>query len=252
MNVKVVKGVVVVVAVAVVAFAAVYAMNAGTAGKADKISKTPQQEDPHGSGEMMRMMGGGEDMFDVWLSNARDEAKVELMEKPAPGGAVAVVNGVKIAEADYRKRLDLKRKMLSGMSEHGEKSGVSESDLEKIQKQLIDQMIGEELVRQEAGKRGVGMTEKELDAMMKEKIEAVGGREQMDELLKQHGMTESDIKDNLARETLRGRLRKAVMEEMGGMHEGGSGGASPHGESPHGSVEAVGGTASPHGAAQEK
>lgn len=59
--------------------------------------------------------------------------------------------------------------------------------------QTLEGMVSEELIRQEAGKAGVAVTQTEIDAKEKEIIKGLGNGANIDELLKFQGITKADF-----------------------------------------------------------
>ena len=88
--------------------------------------------------------------------------------------SVAVVNGSRISRSTYNAKLE---------SMYGQ----------SIAQQLID----EEIVKQEASKVGVEATEEEVQERLDDIILSIGGQERYEEVLKANNFTEQELKDQI-------------------------------------------------------
>lgn len=85
----------------------------------------------------------------------------------APNQPVAVVNGESITARDFRKRLRLSYS-IAQQSDTG--TGSSQVDREAVGESTLDDMIQETLVRQEAERRGLTVTEAEVEDVIRESL----------------------------------------------------------------------------------
>ena len=69
-----------------------------------------------------------------------------------------------------------------------------------IKGRVINNLIVESLVNQEIEKRNIKVSEKDVDAAIKNKIEQVGSKAKFNEILKQNGITPAQYKKELTRE----------------------------------------------------
>lgn len=90
------------------------------------------------------------------------------------GGAVAVVNGKPVTAAQLNAKLQ-----------------------EQYGQQVLNRMIEEVLVREEAGKLGISVTEQEVTAELERVRASVGGAQQFAEALRQNNLTEAQYRQVL-------------------------------------------------------
>ncbi len=81
-----------------------------------------------------------------------------------------------------------------------------------IKERVVNELIVKALIDQELKKRGITVTKENTDDAVKEIIEKVGSKEQLDKILKQNGISPSDFKKDLAEEV---KMRK-LASELGG------------------------------------
>lgn len=84
--------------------------------------------------------------------------------------AVATVNGVEISKADFYDHL-----------------------VKGAGKQALDEMIGKELVNQEAKKANIAVTQADIDKRLKTFTESFGSEENLNQALESYGMTKEDL-----------------------------------------------------------
>lgn len=90
------------------------------------------------------------------------------------GGDVAVVNGENISRDEFNTRLE-----------------------ETAGKQVLDRMITEKLIDQEAAKKKITVTEADLKAKIDEIKSSFGSEDQFQQALKQNSMTLDNLKEQL-------------------------------------------------------
>lgn len=133
-----------------------------------------------------------------------DQRKTVLfMTKIYPYPA-AWVDGKAVWVKDYYKQL--------GFVEHfSEKTQQELPVYSELKKQVIDQMIDTELLRQQAKKYNIKVTNEEVDETFQKLVEENQGEQQVSEILEElYGMSEAEFKD-LIRDQL---LRQKIQEEL--------------------------------------
>ena len=78
-----------------------------------------------------------------------------------------------------------------------------------IKDRVVNELIVKALLNQEMQKRGIEVTNKDVDDAVKEIIDKVGSKEQLDTLLKQNGISNSQFKKDLKEEV---KMRKLATE----------------------------------------
>lgn len=80
-----------------------------------------------------------------------------------------------------------------------------------IKDRVINELIVKTLLEEEMAKRGIKVTNKDVDNAVKEIIDKLGSKEQLDALLKQHDMSNADFKKDLKEEV----KMKKLAEQLG-------------------------------------
>ncbi len=79
-----------------------------------------------------------------------------------------------------------------------------------IKDRVINELIVKTLLDEEIAKRGIKVTNKDVDDAIKEIIDKLGSKEQLDALLKQHGISNSDFKKDLREEVKMKKLAQQL------------------------------------------
>lgn len=77
--------------------------------------------------------------------------------------------------------------------------------------QTLDFLVTEELIKQEANKKGVAVTSEEVDQEFKKWKGSVGSEEQYKQMLEQYGMTEKQLKEQMKSSLL---IEKILKDEL--------------------------------------
>ncbi len=111
-------------------------------------------------------------------------------EKEATG-PVAVVNGKELPRKDFNTQLE-------SMKQQYKQMGMDVSKKEDmLKKNVVDQMVGAELISQKADKEGVKVTDKELDKRYSDFTDQFKSEEQRKKAFKDNDLTEKKVKDQL-------------------------------------------------------
>lgn len=78
-----------------------------------------------------------------------------------------------------------------------------------IKDKVVQELIVRELLNQEIQKRGIKVTNEDVDNAVKEIVDKVGSKEQLNQLLKQNGITTAQFKKDLTEEV---KMRKLAKE----------------------------------------
>jgi hypothetical protein len=103
--------------------------------------------------------------------------------------SAAVVNGERITEREYYYRLD-----------------------QAYGNAIISQLIEETLIRQQAEKEGITVTEEEIQSDLDEIVEQVGGQEQLDASLEAYNLTIDDLKRQIELDIISTKLLEPTLE----------------------------------------
>jgi len=130
-----------------------------------------------------------------------------------PKGVVAVVNGHPISETLFTRQMAqvqafLEQQGMDLSTEEGKRS------LEQAKRQVLEQVIDQELVREAAGELGVSITDAKLDATMQKGIEQGGGREKLNAWLKENKMTFDDYRELVRNDLLANAVRQKVVPKI--------------------------------------
>lgn len=79
-----------------------------------------------------------------------------------------------------------------------------------IKERVINELVVKALLDQEMQKRGIKVTNKDVDDAVKEIIDKLGSKEQLNALLKQYDMTNADFKRDLKEEVKMKKLAKSL------------------------------------------
>ena len=79
-----------------------------------------------------------------------------------------------------------------------------------IKERVINELIVRTLLDEEMAKRGITVSNKDVDDAVKEIIDKLGSKEQLDALLKQHGVSNAEFKKDLKEEVKMKKLSKEL------------------------------------------
>ncbi len=139
------------------------------------------------------------------------EEQKDQKDQEKPQEVVAIVNGEEIAGADFQATVNQIKSMYAqqGMdlsSEQGKQL------LEQLEKQVLNSMVGQELLRQQAEKEGYTVSEKEIN----KELEKVKGQfendDQFKEALDKNGTTEAQLKEEIIN---RGKTQQYIDDQVG-------------------------------------
>lgn len=125
---------------------------------------------------------------------------------------IATVNGTHVLKSDYDSQVKATEKAIK--SYYGEEAldtDAGKATFENVKKQILEQMINDELIKQNAKALKVNIEQTEVTDQMTELINQFGGEENLEKLLEQQGTTKDDLKKSIEMEILRYKL----MDEVG-------------------------------------
>lgn len=111
--------------------------------------------------------------------------------------AIIKINDKAITQAQYDKLIDQSISQ-SPFGKLGDLKGNKDGFLYLMMEQrIVNQLIIQELLDQEAEARGIKVTNKDVDEALKETMDQMGGRDQLMEVLKTNGISVNDFKNDL-------------------------------------------------------
>ncbi len=126
--------------------------------------------------------------------------------------AIIKVNDGVITQKEYNELMDqqIAQSPFSQMNV-GDMKGNKDGFLYLMTEQrVINQLIIQELLDQEAAARGIKVTNKDVEASLKEIMDKMGGREQLMNVLKQNGISVAAFKKDLKNQVKMQKLANAV------------------------------------------
>lgn len=105
------------------------------------------------------------------------------------GYSIAVVDGARISKNEYHKRLE----SLYGQT-------------------VASQLIDEELIKQEAKKSGITVTEEDVQVRLDEIIASIGGEETYQQALELNNITENELKDQIRLDLITQQIIEPTLE----------------------------------------
>ncbi|MEW6203423.1 MAG: SurA N-terminal domain-containing protein [bacterium] len=228
MNKKMLRDIIILIVIFVVAFAA-YQLYSGKkkTGIDAPLPSSPQTATPASpaapgarqqpSMEDMVLLTKKKDAIQKWLVDVRAKSKIEKeTDLTKTTGYVAVINGEEISAQEFQKRAKVRERMgMSSASPHGTGAAATgETEKKKMLEELLEKMINEVLLQQEARKLKIEVTDAEIDRMLREKKTTFPSESEFEATLTSHGFTVDDIRAQLSRELLQEKVEEALTSDV--------------------------------------
>jgi len=110
-------------------------------------------------------------------------------------GTAAIVNGEKIAQKDLQTQITQTKQMYPGQDLNLEQE-------KQLEAQILDQMIGSILLKQEANEQNIAVDQEEINSQMSQMIQNLGGEEAFNEQLQSAGLTEKQLRERMKEQVL--------------------------------------------------
>ncbi len=107
---------------------------------------------------------------------------------------VATVNQDKITGNEYNSALST----IQGQLQQSGQDPTSKEGAKAVKKQTIDALVGQELILQDAEKKGIKASDKQVDKQLKEEKKQFKDNAQFEEALKKSGLTMDQLKSDIA------------------------------------------------------
>ena len=128
------------------------------------------------------------------------------------GNTIIKINDSKITQGQFDKKLNqtIGTSMFSKISVDIKKN-KNTFLLNLIKERVVNELIVKTLLDEEIKKRGIKITNKDTEDAIKDIIDKVGSKEQLNNILKQNGMTSSQFRNDIAEQV---RIKK-LAEQLG-------------------------------------
>lgn len=126
--------------------------------------------------------------------------------------AIIKINDKSITKAEYDKAID-KAIANSPFAQMGDLKGNKDGFLYLMTEQgVINQLIIQELLDQEAEERGIKVSNKDVDSALKKIIDQMGGKEKLMEVLRANNISAGDFKKDVKHQVLMQKLADSAGE----------------------------------------
>lgn len=131
-------------------------------------------------------------------------AVVFLVRSSSP--MAATVNGVGIPESEVQEELDRYKEQQPDLF----KGAAGKTQEKRLRDATLDVLITQELLRQEAKKENIKVSDSEIDAKIDQVKKAFPDQKQFDQALKQQGLTEAELRDKASEQIISEKMLKKV------------------------------------------
>ncbi|CAG0937416.1 Foldase protein PrsA 1 [Thermoflexales bacterium] len=130
-----------------------------------------------------------------------------------PQGPAAIVNGQEISLADYAREVEKRR---AGLVQRGVNLNTpdGQAQLEQEKQLVLDNMIDDLLVMQDAAQQGIAVSDAELDAELQKTVSGLGGQAKFEEQLRLAGQTVDEARSMLRLQMLYLKMRDRVVGNL--------------------------------------
>ncbi len=126
--------------------------------------------------------------------------------------AAAVVNGKKIEDERFRRAVDFVLADPRFADLAAPEAQIAEQRRDVV-REVLTFFIEQEVIRDHAAERGIGVEEEELDALLDQQIQAAGGEGAFRQRLEDSGASITDVRDLVRQQILREKVADDVIRE---------------------------------------
>jgi foldase protein PrsA len=131
-------------------------------------------------------------------------------QQKVPAGAVAAVGSGVVTQEQYDqiwKQAEAQYKSQQGAPAF---PSPGTSQYKQLRASIVNYLVQNEIIRNKAADMGVTVTDKQLQARMKQIVQQVGGQKKLDKLLKQQAVTETQLEQQLKAQMLQDAVQQKV------------------------------------------
>jgi foldase protein PrsA len=151
----------------------------------------------------------------VLLLLASTVALAACGERKVPAGAIAAVgkDGV-VTQEEFDAIMGQAKAQYAAQEGAPPFPEEGSEQYNQLKANIVNYLVNNELIRQEAAEMNVSVTKEEIDARMKEIVEQVGGQKKLEELLEKQGVKEEDLRTQLEAQMLQDEVRTEVAKNV--------------------------------------
>lgn len=142
------------------------------------------------------------------------ESAEQAAQQPLSDDLVATVNGVEISKEDYEEAVTQTQDRFAQQGQP-----VAEEELETFRADILDQLIAEELLYQEAQDQGLALEDGEVDSQIEQMRARFDNDEGWQQALETNGVTEEELRLQIERNGLIQQLIATAVPEPGEVTE---------------------------------
>jgi len=134
--------------------------------------------------------------------------------KEVPAGAVAAVGDGVVTQEQFDKIMAQAKAQYASQEGAPEFPAEGTAQFNQLKASIISYLVQNEVIKQQAEEMGVKVTAKQLEDRLKQIVTQVGGQKKLDALLKQQGVSQKDLEDQLRSQMLQEAVRAKVGAEI--------------------------------------
>ncbi|HUG87839.1 MAG TPA: peptidylprolyl isomerase [Actinomycetota bacterium] len=125
--------------------------------------------------------------------------------------AAAVVGSNRIENEDFVRLVDF----VLADPRFAEETPMADPDVQRqtLIRQVLTFLIQQEVIDEKAADEGIEVEREEVDAILEQQVEQIGGQEALDEQLAESGATIEDVRGLIRAQAVRAQVAQAVVEE---------------------------------------
>lgn len=147
----------------------------------------------------------------VFAGGGQESEPAEQAEQqPLPDNLIATVNDAEITQEAYDQAIAQTQDRLAQQGQP-----VADADLDTLRADILDQLIAEELLYQEAQERSLSLEDGEVDSQIEQMRARFEGDEGWQQALEANNVTEEELREQIERNALIQQLIASSVDEPG-------------------------------------